>query len=128
MIKQIQLRGISRSPSDRMTSDGGCSESLNVITDQTELAPMPMPEDITSEFGLPENFSAEVLYIHKSGEMYRNVIVRNGSRVVAYSKDGVAQELYSRADDVRINDIKSLGNILLVIINWQLNYFLYVNG
>ncbi len=128
MIKQIQLRGISRSPSDRMTSDGGCSESLNVITDQTELAPMPTPEDITSGFGLPENFSAEVLYIHKSGEMYRNVIVRNGSRVVAYSKDGVAQELYSRADDVRINDIKSLGNILLVIINGQMNYFLYVNG
>lgn len=128
MIKQIQLRGISRSPSDRMTSDGGCSESLNVITDQTELAPMPMPEDITSEFGIPKAFSAEVLYIHKSGEMYRNVIVRSGSRVVAYSKDGVAQELYSGADDVRINDIKSLGNILLVIINGQMNYFLYVNG
>ena len=128
MIKQIQLRGISRSPSDRMTSDGGCSESLNIITDQTELAPMPTPEDITSGFGLPENFSAEVLYIHKSGEMYRNVIVRSGSRVVAYSTDGVAQELYSGADDVRINDVKSLGNILLVIINGQMNYFLYVNG
>lgn len=128
MIKQIQLRGISRSPSDRMTSDGGCSESLNVITDNTELAPMPMPEDITSEFGLPKHFSAEVLYIHKSGEMYKNVIVRSGSRVVAYSTDGVAQELYSGADDVRINDVKSLGNILLVIINGQMNYFIYVNG
>lgn len=127
MIKQIQLRGISRSPSDRMTSDGGCSESLNVITDSSELAPMPAPEDISEDMAL-YGVAGEILYIHKSGEMYRNVIVCDGSRVVAYSKDGVAQELYSGTDDVRINDIKSLGNILLVIIDGQMNYFLYVGG
>lgn len=127
MIKQIQLRGISRSPSDRMTSDGGCSESLNVITDSSELAPMPAPEDISEDMAL-YGVAGEILYIHKSGEMYRNVIVRDGSRVVAYSKDGVAQELYSGADDVRINDVKPLRNILLVIINGQMNYFLYVGG
>lgn len=127
MIKQIQLRGISRSPSDRMTSDGGCSESMNVITDSSELAPMPAPEDISEDMAL-YGVAGEILYIHRSGEMYRNVIVRDGSRVVAYSKDGVAQELYSGADDVRINDVKSLGNILLVIINGQMNYFLYIGG
>ena len=46
MIKQIQLRGISRSPSDRMTEDGGCAESLNVQLEQQELAPMLTPKKV----------------------------------------------------------------------------------
>ena len=50
MIKKLQLRGISRTPSDRMTSDGGCAESLNVQLHAGEIAPMPKPEDATSRF------------------------------------------------------------------------------
>jgi hypothetical protein len=126
MIKQIQLRGISRSPSDRMTSDGGCSESLNVITDNTELAPMPMPEDITSELGLPKNFSGEVLYIHSCGGKYRNVIIKSGSSIVAYMDGGKTQVLMT--DATLINDINSLGNVLLIIMNGDIHYFLFNYG
>lgn len=83
MIQKIQLRGISRSPSDRMTEDGGCAESFNVITDNAEIAPMPEPQDITEAAGLPTNESFEVLYIHK-GSGYTNYICRRGNEIGIY--------------------------------------------
>ncbi len=126
MIKQIQLRGISRSPSDRMTSDGGCSESLNVITDQTELAPMPAPKDISSELGLPDDFSGRVLYVHSCGGKYRNVIALDGTSVVAYLEDGTVQTLLTDVESV--GDIKALGNILMFIRGGVLYYFLFTDG
>lgn len=83
MIQKIQLRGISRSPSDRMTEDGGCAESFNVITDNAEIAPMPEPQDITEAAGLPTDEAFEVLYIHK-GSDYTNYICRRGNEIGIY--------------------------------------------
>lgn len=127
MIKQIQLRGISRSPSDRMTSDGGCSESLNVITDNTELAPMPMPEDITSEFGLPKHFSAEVLYIHSYGGIYKNAIVYMApNRLVgSYSSNGAWSKLFSLMQGEEVKSVSAIGNTLVFATSNRLIYVLY---
>ena len=49
MIKQLQLRGISRTPSDRASADGGCAESLNVHLDINETAPTLPPDDISAD-------------------------------------------------------------------------------
>ena len=59
MIKQIQLRGISRTPSDRMSEDGGLSESLNMYLDTAESAPAFVPKDVTEKQGLPADLEAE---------------------------------------------------------------------
>ncbi len=72
-VKQIQLRGISRTPSDRMIADGGVAESLNVFIDNTESAPALQPNDITAAEGLPTDKKYDVLFIHK-GNGYTNYI------------------------------------------------------
>ena len=62
-ISRIQLRGISRTPSDRLTTDGGCAESLNVSLDNTELAPAFVPDDVTGKLGLPDGLQAEKVFV-----------------------------------------------------------------
>ena len=71
MIKRIQLRGISRTPSDRMNEDGGVAESLNTYIAEQESAPVLPPEDMTSKLGLPQgqiaNSNHRCVYIHRVG-------------------------------------------------------------
>lgn len=142
MIKQIQLRGISRSPSDRLTSDGGCAESLNVQLDHGEITPMPKPEDLTEEVLGEETFYTVALYIHK-GTYYTNYI---------YGRDWLGgpnprirrYKLYARVDGDEVDlktfeyniddpspglpDVTSVGNTLIVSFNGEMWYFLFKDG
>ena len=81
-IKRISLRGISRTPSDRMTSDGGCAESLNVHLEDNELAPSLEPRDITESVGLPTGLKYDILYLHKTTS-YSNYICKYAQSVGA---------------------------------------------
>ena len=85
MIKQIQLRGISRTPSDRLSEDGGLSESLNMYMDTAENAPAILPEDVTTKIGLPEGLQAERIFIHKTAN-YQNPIAVLRDRIVAFQE------------------------------------------
>lgn len=71
--KRIQLRGLSYVPSNRITKDGGCSESLNLQCEEGgDLVPMLKPVD--ADLGLPASgVTGKVLYIHTQPE-YKNVI------------------------------------------------------
>lgn len=83
MIKKIQLRGISRSPSDRMTEDGGVAECLNLQLQEHELAPILPPEEATNDehcwekYGIPPETSLEyeIVYIHAQND-YRHMICK----------------------------------------------------
>ena len=78
MIKRIQLRGISSTPSDRNNQDGGCAESLNLYINQGELATIQAPVDagiLTSEY--------PVRYIHKTAS-YTNYVAVSGTVVRIY--------------------------------------------
>ena len=71
MIKRLQLRGISRNPSDRYTEDGGCAESLNVFLDNNETAPTLKPTVVNSNasgmFPAPTwGNNWEAVFIHKT--------------------------------------------------------------
>lgn len=127
MIKQIQLRGISRTPSDKMSEDGGLSESLNMYMDSAENAPAFVPEDKTAELGLPEGLYAERIFIHKTAN-YENYIVVQSDKVVAYTP-GIEDEepllVMELAEEEKVNDITSVGNTLIVSTNLNLNYVLY---
>ncbi|MBR5660570.1 MAG: hypothetical protein IKW99_03375 [Bacteroidales bacterium] len=90
MIKQIQLRGISRNPSDRMTADGGCAESLNVFLDNDETAPALKPvvvNTMTDDRGVamfpnPDwGHNWEAVFIHKT-PMFERAIIK-------YTDEGV---------------------------------------
>lgn len=128
MIKQIQLRGISRTPSDRLSEDGGLSESLNMYMDTAENAPAIVPTDVTADLGLPEGLSAERIFIHKAAN-YENYIAVLRDRIVAFTPDitGDSEPLtvMDLADGETVTDITSIGNTLVLSTTKNLYYILY---
>lgn len=135
MIKQIQLRGISRTPSDRMTADGGCAESLNVYLDQNETAPALMPEDVTALYGdkAASGIPGKILYIHK-GIGYNNLIYLDDPSgvVMAYPHGGnmnaSALTVYKLQGEEDIVSVTSIGNTLEILTSERIEYVLYKNG
>jgi hypothetical protein len=126
-IKRIQLRGISRTPSDRMTDDGGCAESLNVVLGDAELAPSFVPEDITDELGLPADTKAEKVFVHKTAN-YENYIAVLEDKIVAYTPQiDVEQPLLvmGLTEGESVDDVASVGNTLIVSTNNNMYYILY---
>ena len=121
MIKQIQLRGISRSPSDRMTEDGGLDESLNLYLDNAESAPAFKPEDVTKKLGLPEA-QFDFVFIHKTAQ-YEHVIVQDDENVCAYVKGARQEILYE--EGLTVKDITSVGNTLIITTSTNMYYVLY---
>lgn len=135
MIKQIQLRGISRTPSDRMTADGGLAESLNIQIDENENAPMTAPEDVSSSYGyaVGEGFSGPVLYIHKSaGASYDNLVfLDSAANQVKYHRKGNSHgpwTIFSLEEGEEIKSVTSVGNTLIVSTDRCTHYALNKEG
>lgn len=126
MIKQIQLRGISRSPSDRMTEDGGLDESLNIYLDTAESAPALVPEDVTSRLGLQDAVQAEKVFIHKTSN-YEHPIVQEGNLVSAYV-GGRAIPILTLGEGEDLRDIASIGNIIIITTTSSAHYALWKNS
>lgn len=125
MIERIQLRGISRSPSDRMSADGGCAESLNVYIDSAELAPSFIPEDVTKSLGLPDDLQADKVFVHKTAN-YENFITIKDGILKAFNKDSSLISTFPIKG--KVNDVVSLGNTLLVLTDASTNYILFKGG
>lgn len=126
MIKQIQLRGISRTPSDRATADGGCAESLNVHLSEKELAPTLPPKDVTAELGLPANEGRDYIYIHK-GNGYTNYVTLDGLEIGAYV-GGVYERIDSLVQGETLQSVSSIGNTLVIMGDKHPYYALFKNG
>lgn len=135
MIKQIQLRGISRSPSDRLTDDGGCAESLNVQLEQQELAPMLTPQEVSRYVSSTAPIPGKPLYIHK-GNGYNNLIcLEKGTgvetdsivaRVVKPAELG-NQTIYEFEEGETLKDITSIGNTIIISTSKRMWYVVRVN-
>lgn len=126
MIKQIQLRGISRTPSDRLSEDGGLSESLNMYMDTAESAPAFVPEDVTAGIGLPADISADRIFVHKTAN-YENYIVVDGKSVKVFVQ-GAATEILMLDGGEAVVDIDSVGNTIVVTTGTRVLYILYLNN
>ena len=84
MIKQIQLRGISHRPSDRMTADGGLEECIDLRLEEQEQAAATPPDDVTNTLAPGLSTSGiDVLFIHKTNT-YTNYVGTNNYGVAAY--------------------------------------------
>lgn len=133
MRKRIQLRGISRTPSDRMTADGGCSESLNVQLEDNEIAPALAPEDITSRYGesAAAGLSGPALFIHK-GRGYDNLVFLDltSNIIKAYKEndDSAAITVYALQDYEQIRSVTSIGNTLVITTSLRTEYVLFKEG
>ena len=124
-ISRIQLRGISRTPSDRLTEDGGCAESLNVSLDHSELAPSFIPEDVTKKLGLPDGLHADKVFVHKTAN-YENAITIEDGILKSFDKKGSLISTFPIKG--KVNDVVSLGNTLLVLTDVSTNYILFKGG
>ncbi len=129
-IKQIQLRGISRSPSDRMTEDGGVEESLNVYLDNAETAPVVRPKDVTMEIGLPSAQVWDKVFCHKTISSENYIVSTQVHDVTTYTmlaiwKDDGYIPLISLDEGESVGEMTSLGNTLVVSTSKRMLYFLY---
>lgn len=130
MIKKLQLRGISRTPSDRMTSDGGCAESLNVQLHAGEIAPMPKPEMMKDQAGNKISLDGDILFIHK-GIGYEHLISREGQSLTFVSTIGevASGSLNVTLDiDESINDLTAIGNTIILSTSKDMYYVLWKEG
>lgn len=130
MIKKLQLRGISRTPSDRMTSDGGCAESLNVQLHAGEIAPMPKPEMMNDPAGNKISVDGDILFIHK-GIGYEHLISREGQSLTFVSTIGevASGSLNVTLDtDESINDLTAIGNTIILSTSKDMYYVLWKEG
>lgn len=133
-ISKIQLKGISRVPSSRLTPDGMCAESLNVHLNQTETAPNLAPKDITESLGLASDGEFKPVYIHKlSGIDQINYIaqsVDDGSLAwlsVDPERTSPSWQPISGFENTPDTlDITSIGNTLIVKAA-ELHYFRFVD-
>lgn len=129
-IAKIQLRGISRAPSDRMTSDGGCAESLNVYLDSTETAPVLIPDDKTNIVGSGAmTYKAKRIFIHKTAN-YTNYILHleQGNQIGWYYRAGEFKTFATLDSGETISDITSIGNTVIIATSTRMMYALFANG
>ena len=133
MRKRIQLRGISRTPSDRYTADGGLSESLNLQLEDNETAPVLVPEDITSRYGAAATagLPGPTLFIHK-GRGYNNLVFQDISAgsIKAYAENSIGNSMlvYSLQQNEEVHNVTSIGNTLVISTNQRIEYILYKDG
>ena len=130
-ISRIQLRGISRTPSDRITKDGGCAESLNAYLDSEELAPAIRPDDMTEAVGLPAGENIKKVFIHKTltTETYVVITLSPGNRyVLGTAYKGALKHILTFDDEEVYKDITSIGNTLIIATDKRMLYYLYKDG
>ena len=124
--KKILLRGISRTPSDRMSADGGLAESIGFENNMQELAVNVPATDVTrdivgNDVSLDDaNLeNVEVVYIHKTND-YTNYIAKNDDGVgwlnsSIDSDDSYFHLFYEFEEGETLKEIKSVGNTLILL-------------
>lgn len=135
MIKTIQLRGISRTPSDRATADGGCAESINVHLDQNETAPTLPPKSIYSDiYGTGTGVVRPIVFVHKMPNIENYIGFDSNStgsvsRFCAY-RGGVItiNNAPSLPKTESLVSVTSIGNTVIAYTTGKAYYFLYKEG
>ena len=137
-IAKIQLRGISRVPSDRLVADGACAESMNVVMHESETAPMAPPLDVTEEskpYTLAPGLVAsgiDVLYIHKTNTYTNYIGVKlSGEDLVlyAYAKNNLGTwrlvSIATLPGAAAPDGISSIGNLLVYTVSSGMRYAIF---
>ena len=140
MIKQIQLRGISHSPSDRGTADGGLEDCIDLRLIEQEQAPATAPDKVTDDLatGLHDS-GIDVMYIHKTNT-YANYIGVKGvgtpanlylyayRKVVGSDTNWTSQQIAQLPNDQYPAGITSIGNMLVYTVSDQMKYAIFKDG
>ena len=145
--KKILLRGISRTPSDRMSADGGLAESIGFEMDMNELATSVPAVDVTQDT-IYDGYATgthEVRYIHKTNSYthfigtWDYVIIVEQQEVHQkyvgwYSPTPSFQNFLQYEANETVKEIKSVGNTLIILIadlagnSKRMEYVLFKDG
>ena len=109
-----------------MTDDGGVAESLNVCLDNAEVAPALVPEDVTTKLGLPDDLQADKVFIHKTPNFEKFIIVKG--KQVGYIKDGQPDYFLTVGAAETIVSVMSFGNIIGVTTESYTYWVLFKSG
>lgn len=125
-VKNVKYRGISRALSDMSISDGGCAESVNVSVRNGDMSVICPPEEVEQ---LPKGIKYDLIYIHR---MFSNTEyigkMDNGIGVVNGNPDASCFNKFFELDsDETLNDINSIGNVLIIFTDKRKIHLLYKN-
>jgi hypothetical protein len=121
--KEIRYRGISRAMADTSVRDGGVAESVNIIVDNEELAPIVAPKIIST---LPAGIDYDLLYIHSTSN-YKNYIGVHQGKLCKVDPGGVT-DFYTLEAGESVASIKGIGNTLVIATDDRMFYILYKDG
>ena len=123
--KKILLRGISRTPSDRMSADGGLAESIGFEMNENELATSVPAMNVTDDTLVGEYTDGDygVLYIHKTNNYTHYIGTRDAvvddvrhKYVGWFAPTPDFYEFLEYEPDEEVKEIKSVGNSLIALI------------
>lgn len=123
MESQIQYRGISRAASDMAVTDGGVTESANIIIDNGEIAPIIAPKVISS---LPTLMSYDLLYLHKTSAFSNYIALASGA--VCWIADDIQQRILVLDNAESVVDVKAVNNTLVILTSTRMHYSLFKNN
>ncbi|MBR4404827.1 MAG: hypothetical protein IKT30_00410 [Bacteroidaceae bacterium] len=145
--KRIQLRGISRTPSDRMSADGGLAESIGFEMSENELATSVPAVNVTDDTLVGEYTDGdyEVLYIHKTNSYNHYIGTKHTVTIVEeqevhhkyvgwFAPTPTFSNFLEYEPDETVKEIKSVGNTLIILIadldgnSKRMEYVLFKNG
>ena len=128
MIKQIQLRGISRTPSDRMSADGGCAESLNVQIEEQELCPMIAPTNVTGErMGVDYSLRSPV-FIHKTQGLENYFLLGTDGHVFVSVEGKAHRDMGAVLGNEEYRFASAMGNLVNLVTDTHNHYFFFKDG
>ncbi len=124
MIKDIKFSGYSAVPSDYESPDGQLATSINLISEDNQLKPLPHP--IPKQIGLTS--SQKVVYIHQTSA-FRHYILLDGNNV-SWLEDSAddatpAHPVELRSFNTEIYQFNSIGNTLILLCADGMHYFLW---
>ena len=145
--KRIQLRGISRTPSDRMSADGGLAESIGLEMNENELAVNVPGRDVTEDTLMDKFYddSHDVLYIHKTNSYIHYIGTHDEVTIVEeqevhhkyvgwFAPNPPFNNILEYGPNEMVKEIKSIGNTLVILItdlegnSKRMEYVLFKNG
>lgn len=108
---------------DTSVRDGGVAESVNIIVDNEELAPIVAPKVIST---LPAGIDYDLLYIHSTSN-YKNYIGVHQGKLCKVDPGGVT-DFYTLEAGESVASIKGIGNTLVIATDDRMFYILYKDG
>lgn len=124
MIKEINYKGVTETPSDYECPDGELSVSMNAIAYGQGVKPILPPKKV---LGLEKDYE-ELIYVHQTSKFKHYIVVQLGNSLSWVEiNNGVRKSVGFSQELGTIDSVSAIGNTLLVLTDRGMYYFLWKN-